>query len=147
MGKKTALIVVAIAATVVVATAWKRVYVLKPEGSPNAAAVETEPGHLIVSGGLIASALEIHQITQHRVASSIFIRVYLRPVPPSGGGPSDFRVRVVVPDGVNEVWLGDAPRRTTIATVFGWPVRVPSSGADRKLLWKREMGRRAAEGK
>jgi hypothetical protein len=115
----------------------KRVQVLVPSEAPRTT-VREQDGALDISGKILHSSLEIYKITQDHAGSRIYLRVYLRPVPPTGGGPSDFRVRVLVPTGVDEVWLGDPPGRTTVATMFAWPIRVPSNdNADATPIWRR----------
>ena len=127
-GKGVVVALVGISAVaVVLALSCKRAQVLRPSEAPNVIVHQVAPDEIEVTGGILHSGLEVYEVTQAREHSRIFLRVYLRPARPGARG--DFHARVRVPQGIDEVWLGDPPNRVTVATLFGHAVCLP--------VWKR----------
>jgi hypothetical protein len=134
MTKKT--IVFATAAILACLGSCKRASVLKPADTALRSAAITADGYLQIEGGMMHSGMEIEKISTDRQDSRVFVRVYLRPV--QAGGPADFKVRVAIPPGVDEVWLGDPPSRTTVGALFGLHVRLPKTvEEDARPVWRR----------
>ena len=113
----------------------RRVQVLRCGEATNLRVTVRDSHMLVVSGGIFHSGLQIDRVTEQQLGTHLFIRVYLSPAGRRAG--SNFRVLVPLSDSIDDVRLGDLDWNT-VATVFGYPLRVPSAhDSGDTVVWRR----------
>jgi hypothetical protein len=119
------------------ATGWRRVYLLELADVVNLRVAGTEDNSkIVVMGGMTHSGLAVARTTLEKDGKRMIVRVYIVPID-NVNNRGSFRIIVPIRSDVTEVWFGDRAHTRTVASLFNFPVRIPQPNKSGGLIWRK----------
>jgi hypothetical protein len=133
---------VGVAAAVVAALCFQRVYVVSPDGIVGLASFRRDRT-VIISGNLLASGAKVVRTTVDRSGPDVLLRVYMSPVEPADDRRTitgSFMVQIPVDVRLRSISVGDDDHFMTLGTLCGVTLRIPRFRHvedQQRLVWRK----------